>query len=137
MGKQVAKPAEYRRRMIVHPDAQGAFDRILTETARKVMIEAIHEIEVKTKLGLSEKLGLHRDRVASHLKTLDLEEFFAEARRDAPKRRNIVRRVRNLNEKFGDFVDFASVGEMAKAIRSSGYEVGELIEGIDYELVES
>ena len=45
--------------------------------------------------------------------------------------------IRNINDRYGDPVTFASVEEMAAAIRECGYEIPEdgLREGRDYEEV--
>lgn len=45
--------------------------------------------------------------------------------------------IRNINDRFGEAVEFASVEEMAAELREMGYqsEDGELREGRDYEVV--
>jgi len=46
--------------------------------------------------------------------------------------------IRNINEQFGDIIEFESVDEMVCAIESCGYTVPEdgLLEGRDYETIE-
>ena len=46
--------------------------------------------------------------------------------------------IRNINDSYGDPITFASVEEMADAIRECGYEIPEdgLREGRDYEEVD-
>jgi hypothetical protein len=45
--------------------------------------------------------------------------------------------IKNINEKFGDPVEFESVEEMAQAIRDCGYDLPAdgLVEGRDYEVI--
>lgn len=46
--------------------------------------------------------------------------------------------IRNINESFGDCIEFDTVEDMAMAIRDCGYEPPEdgLVEGRDYEIIE-
>ena len=46
--------------------------------------------------------------------------------------------IRNINDRFGDAVEFYSVDEMKTAIENSGYELPEdgLKEGRDYETID-
>jgi hypothetical protein len=46
-------------------------------------------------------------------------------------------KIRNINEAFGESVEFDSVNEMIQAIYNCGYELPEdgLVEGRDYEQV--
>jgi len=46
-------------------------------------------------------------------------------------------KIRNINEAFGDAIEFASVEEMAVSVQACGYEIPAdgLVESRDYEVI--
>lgn len=79
------------KRFIVLLGSDSRFDveaaRVILDTLPEIILRALSECKVVTKLELAERLGVTRERLDGLLSDLGLEERFAEAWRGAERRR--------------------------------------------------
>lgn len=78
----VEKRSAYKKGIIFFPTGPGAFDRIMAEQCKRLILDAARALPNPTKCAVADSLGILRDRVTRLLLELGIEREYYDIVRD-------------------------------------------------------